>query len=314
MGRGFRAGGNPVPVRPPPPPAVEETDPYGATGDRVEYAAPPPTTSGNLITGPQFVGPTGTLRTPGVLGQGSPAVASNFQAYDYRIGLPPGVAPAQAGGLGSLQAASGNLYTQSRADVGEVAGLNRENLTPLAQAAAGQVPSAAELQGRAALEASQRATMSAAVTGRGGGGAQRAAVLAQSQQGLLAGQEAARLRADEQARARELYLQAIGQQGAIAGQYMDASGQYQDSLTAIEEMRQQGLISDQEAYLAAEQINADIYNNATNANAQVATANLDVAATRDENRRRSQNKFIGGAAAAFGGPLGFAFNAGYGRK
>lgn len=135
--------------------------------------------------------------------------------------------------------------------------------------------SLAELQMRAGLEQSQRQALGTALAGRGGTAAQIAAQRQQTDLAATANQQAAQLRAQEQATAREQYGAALGQQ--LAG------AEAQGGLTAQQAGVQQGWQAqqleaqqaNQQAWLGSRGIEADTYNAAMGANAGTAQANLE---------------------------------------
>jgi hypothetical protein len=229
-------------------------------------------------------------------------VQSDYAVDPYRI-----ESPTQVGDIAAWQGlaqGAGTGLTEDRTAAMAATSLGAANLTYLDQAQQGQVPSAAELQAQAQLEQAQRAALAQAATGRGGGGQQRAAILAGQQTGLEAVMQGAALRAQEQAQARDAYLQGLGLQGQLAANQAGISDQGLNTIAGIYGQETSWANQDQLNKLQAEQINAGIYDTAVGANTDVAVANLGVAADRDEQRRETSRKLWSSVLSGMGGMSG----------
>lgn len=238
-----------------------------------------------------------------------PAAQSQFTAHGIRLGQAPQV---QAMGVSYdgqdwRDRYQSDLMTQGSGvrDMSDQA----RYLDQVQQGQAGE--SLAELQMRQGLEQGQRQALGTALAGRGGTAAQIAAVRAGGDMALGVNQQAAQLRAQEQAQARDAYGQMLGQRQAAAqgmgaltaqqagleqgwtGQQLSAQGMNQQAMLAAQQ-------ANQDAWLGARATEAGTYNAAIGANAQIAQANL---AAQDAKRERTQRTFESVMKAIGGGLL-----------
>lgn len=143
--------------------------------------------------------------------QGEAAMQRGMQLGYYPRGAPQ----AQAAQGQAAQLQGGQMYLGGLAEQG-TRSQQQTNLGTLQAAAAGDAPSAAQAQLRQGLDASIRAQMSLANSGRGAGAdamqAQRMAASQGARMQLAAQGQSAMLRAQEQAQARGMYTDALGQQ------------------------------------------------------------------------------------------------------
>jgi len=219
---------------------------------------------------------TGThkLRPTGIFGMGGGPTESNFEADPYAVQLQD-----FSGAYGTIDATRNNMFNEQANNLRGVQGLQRDQTAMLGDVQQGKGPSVAREQMRQGLDAAQRNAMALAITGRGGPGAQLAAQQSQQQMALQGNQQAAMLRAQEIATARDQYGAAVGAQADLANQLGAAGQQY--AAQGLQSVGQQ-----QAADVTGQQLQMDAYNAAMNANQAQAAANLNAAVTQREGKKQ----------------------------